>query len=128
MKKYLLDTHVILWYLIEPEKIPEWLVNEFNHPETTFCLSIASIWEVTIKLNRGKLEIPETLKEFVERVLNLGIEIIDIKLDYFPQLQTLELHHRDPFDRIIITTAICEELPLISKDQKFGPYPVEVLW
>ena len=90
---------------------------------------MASIWEMAIKISLQKLEIPDTLSEFVkEHVRGNKIDIMSIELRHLYQLENLSLSHRDPFDRLIIAQAIAENIPVLSKDEAFEDYPIQRIW
>jgi PIN domain nuclease of toxin-antitoxin system len=91
-------------------------------------LSVASLWEMTIKLNIGKLTIGHTIDEIYRLLNQLNIEVLPIGQSDLEQYLTLPLHHRDPFDRLLIAQAIAQELTLVSADNAFGAYSVQQLW
>jgi PIN domain nuclease of toxin-antitoxin system len=92
-------------------------------------LSIASLWEIAIKMSLGKLQLGISLEQAVESfVIPGGIEILPIHLNHLLALQDLSLHHRDPFDRLLICQAKVEKLIMVSGDQAFGDYPIQILW
>jgi PIN domain nuclease of toxin-antitoxin system len=90
--------------------------------------SVVSIWEIAIKLNIGKLKIEHSVEDIYQLLAQLKIEILSIERLDLDRYLTLPLHHRDPFDRLIISQAIERELILISADGAFEPYPVKRLW
>jgi PIN domain nuclease of toxin-antitoxin system len=91
-------------------------------------VSIASIWEVTIKYNIGKLELENPLTDLFEFIKRNQISIIPIELDHLIVLSTLPLIHRDPFDRIIIAQGMTEKLMVISKDSILKDYDLTIIW
>ncbi|WP_220399752.1 type II toxin-antitoxin system VapC family toxin [Filimonas effusa] len=98
-------------------------------PEAIKYISIASFWEIAIKLNLGKLHLEMTYPDLREQVIINGFEILPITFEHTTTLATLELHHRDPFDRIIISQAQSERLVLVSKDENFNKYKsLKLLW
>ena len=90
--------------------------------------SVVSIWEVVIKLNIGKLKIEHSIEDIYQLLAQLKISILPIERLDLDRYLTLPLHHRDPFDRLIISQAIDRELILISADGSFDLYPVQRLW
>jgi PIN domain nuclease of toxin-antitoxin system len=91
-------------------------------------VSMASFWEITIKVSLGKLIIDGTIADVINNALSKGFKILSIEREHLIVLSTLDLIHRDPFDRIIIAQAIAENMPLISSDDVFKQYPVNYIW
>jgi PIN domain nuclease of toxin-antitoxin system len=125
---YLLDTHALLWYLEGNRLLDSNTVNIIENTENRICVSIVSFWELAIKLSIGKITLNNTLAAAIEQVRQLGLEIIHIETPHILQVETLPMHHRDPFDRLIIAQAMVEKLILISRDAHFSKYPVQTLW
>jgi PIN domain nuclease of toxin-antitoxin system len=86
------------------------------------------LWEIAIKTSRNKLELKKTFKEIIQSVLDNDIQIITVQLSNLNVLLTLEYHHGDPFDRLLIAQAIAEDMTVLSADQYFEQYPVRVMW
>ncbi|MDJ0678348.1 MAG: type II toxin-antitoxin system VapC family toxin [Xenococcaceae cyanobacterium MO_167.B52] len=125
--KLLLDTHCWLWWLSEPQKLTSSMQQAIADPNNELFLSVASIWEIAIKVAIDKLTIPQPLPQLVAEQLSLdGINTLDIRMIHVLKIEELPLHHQDPFDRILIAQAICENLTIITRDKKFVPYPVSV--
>ncbi|MDZ8030495.1 type II toxin-antitoxin system VapC family toxin [Nostoc sp. DedSLP04] len=127
--KLLLDTHVIIWSAGNPEKLSERVKNLLIDTNNFWVVSIATVWELQIKSQLGKLNLSSSLPNFIEtqqRVNNL--QILPIELTHIYALEALLSHHRDPFDRILIAQAIVEKMPLLSIDTVFDAYPVQRLW
>ena len=96
--------------------------------DNQLVLSIASLWEMAVKVSIGKLEQKRTFAELVEvGVRDKGIELLQITPTHLDAVATLPLHHRDPFDRLIIAQSITEALPILTNDEKFAAYAVELL-
>jgi PIN domain nuclease of toxin-antitoxin system len=91
-------------------------------------VSIASLWEMTIKMSLGKLNVSCDIEEMIERVYRNGFEILPILPNHIIKLSTLEFVHRDPFDRIIISQSLSEDLPVVSSDKIFDGYGVRRKW
>jgi PIN domain nuclease of toxin-antitoxin system len=104
--RLLLDTHVLLWALVSPDRIParvrEWLAS----PEHEVLFSAASIWEIAIKVQIGRMELPMPLQEVVTAAVKSGFEELPVKAEYAATIVQLPMYHRDPFDRILIAQAI----------------------
>jgi PIN domain nuclease of toxin-antitoxin system len=96
---------------------------------SNLLLSIASIWEILIKVQLGKLNLPQPAGPYIIRKLAENrIEVLPITLDHVLGIESLPLHHRDPFDRLLIAQSIEEGWPIITADPWFARYPVEVIW
>ncbi|WP_372950557.1 type II toxin-antitoxin system VapC family toxin [Mariniphaga sp.] len=123
-----LDTHVFLWYIDGNEQLPEKIVKIINNKSNRCFVSIASIWEIVIKLSIDKLEIKGGFKTIENFLDNNDFEILPIDLGDTKTLLKLDFFHRDPFDRMIIAQAIASDLKIISKDKQFKDYNMEILW
>lgn len=125
--KQLLDTHSFLWFIAGNPKISPKLRSQIENNDN--LLSIASIWEIAIKSSLGKLNLGMSIPDLVkEQVVNNGIELLDITIEHLAVVANLPLHHRDPFDRLIIAQAIVEEIPIVGLDRVFDSYPIERIW
>lgn len=125
--KLLLDTHCWLWWLSEPQKLTPSMQQAIANSEHELFLSVASIWEIAIKVAIGKLTIPQPLTKLVAEQLPIdGINTLDIKTIHALKIEELPAYHRDPFDRILIAQAICENLTIITRDRVFANYPVSL--
>jgi len=128
MAHYLLDTHVVIWLLEADSNLSEKLVATINDTKNRISVSIATLWEMTIKHSLGKLKLKKSLSEIFSHLKSLDINILDIREKHLLALQQLPFHHRDPFDRIIISQSISEGITLISKDSVFNEYDITLLW
>lgn len=117
----LLDTCALLWFLHDDPMLPERVAERIEKSEKAY-LSIASLWEVAIKKTIKKLDIPETVKELEKKCEEKQIIILPIKTDYLEMIQNLPMIHADPFDRLIMATAIEENLTLLTDDGKIRLY------
>jgi PIN domain nuclease of toxin-antitoxin system len=125
----LFDTHALLWLVNGSALLSENAKSLFSEPQNDFYLSLASVWEMAIKIKIGKLHVPSPLKQFISEQLPLnGIKILNIKLEHVIEVADLPLHHRDPFDRLIIAQGLVENLPIITVDKIFDDYGVQRLW
>ena len=124
----LLDTHAFLWYVDGNMQLPEKIVKIINDRSNRCFVSIASIWEIVIKLSIDKLEIKGGFKTIENFLDNNDFEILPIDLNDTKTLSKLDFFHRDPFDRMIIAQAATSDLKVISKDKHFKSYNVEILW
>jgi len=127
--KLLLDTHTFIWWDNEPEKLSQ-KVNDFLLDNTNeIILSVVSVWEMQIKIQLGKFKLKLPLQEIIESQQKTNnIYILPIELKHVLALGNLPTHHRDPFDRLLVTQSNIEDAYLVSKDPIFANYPVKVLW
>ena len=127
--KLLLDTHAFIWWSSEPEKLSKKILTTNEDDENELILSVASIWEMQIKVQLGKLEITDPLKDLIA-IYQRGndLQILPVYLNHVLALETLPAYHRDPFDRLLIAQASAEKLVIITKDQIFKEYPVQMFW
>lgn len=127
MSGLLLDTHVFIWFSENSSNLPIAIREEIEAADRVY-LSIASLWEIAIKLSGGKLALQVVYSDIEAMLPGAGIELISISFADTTHLLNLPLHHRDPFDRILIAQAIGRSLVLVSADRSFGDYPVQKLW
>ncbi len=127
--RYLLDTHTLLWFISEDQKLSDKARRLILDSNSEIFLSIASLWEMAIKVNIGKLVLDKPFNQlFPDELDSRGIEILDITIDSLVQLTALPPHHRDPFDRLIIAQALVENLLIISVDRNFDTYGIVREW
>jgi PIN domain nuclease of toxin-antitoxin system len=124
----LLDTHTFLWAIAEEHRLSRRAAQIYTGPNQLF-LSAASVWEIIIKSQAGKLPVPQPSGPYVVRMLaSSRIEVLPIKLDHVLRVENLSSYHRDPFDRILVAQSMEEKLPLVTADPLFDRYPVRVIW
>jgi PIN domain nuclease of toxin-antitoxin system len=124
----LLDTHVFLWFVNDHPKLSNHFKDLIEDDDNVSYLSMASLWEMSIKFNLGKLTLEPDYEEFVEReVITSRIKLLKIELEHLKINAALPFHHRDPFDRLIIAQAVVENLPIISVDSAFDKYSVTLI-
>lgn len=129
MVRYLIDTHTLLWFITEDEELSDRARRLILDSSSEIFLSIASLWEIAIKVNIGKLALDKPFNQlFPDELDSHGIEILNITINSLIQLTTLPFHHRDPFDRLIIAQALDEGISVISVDSAFDPYGVSREW
>lgn len=127
--KYIIDTHTLLWIVDNNSQLTLTAKEIYLDENNEILLSIASIWEIAIKISLKKLIIPCRLPDFVkEHIIGNNIGILNIALSHIYRLETLQYHHRDPFDRLIISQAIEENIPIISTDNRFDQYEINRIW
>lgn len=121
--------HTFLWFLEGSENLSKKARASIENTENIKFISIASIWEVAIKLNLGKLQLDINLAELKEVIIKNNFEILPLDFEHIIGLSKLEDIHKDPFDRIIISQAIFEDYTILSKDADFSLYSrVKLLW
>lgn len=121
--KLLLDTHIILWFLSGDSKISKEMVEIIADKSQTKFISMATLWEVAIKLSTGKLILSEPIEDYID---GENIKLLPIKLSHVHQIKSLPFYHRDPFDRMLIAQAKVENLVLVSEDAQFKNYEVNL--
>jgi PIN domain nuclease of toxin-antitoxin system len=118
----------VLWWNSESSKITKSSKRLIEDSAVEKLVSDASIWEMAIKIRIGKLHVQPDLKTFVQRnIIDNGMRLLPIHRDALYETQRLELHHQDPFDRLIIAHAIVENISVISSDSTWKLYPIEVI-
>lgn len=127
--KLLLDTHAFLWFIEGNQNLGLTAKNAIESSTNQRYLSIASLWEIAIKVSIGKLEIGMTLTELVNRqVYGNAIDLLEIQSQHLDTLAALPFHHKDPFDRLILSQGLTENIAIITKDGLFANYPVTLIW
>lgn len=127
--KVLIDTHILIWWSGEPTRLSPWVYNFLIDPKNKPVLSLVSIWEMQIKTSLGKLSLKTSLPELVnEEIKRNRIDLLSIQLSHIYALKDLPLHHRDPFDRLLIAQSLQEGWDIISIDEKFDAYGIRRLW
>lgn len=126
--RLLLDTHAWLWLQRAPERLGTALP-ALEDPDNELLFSAASSWEIAIKYSIGKLALPEPPVTYVpERIASSGVVPLAIQHSHALAVAALPVHHSDPFDRILIVQAIAEGARLVTSDEAFRPYDVDLLW
>jgi PIN domain nuclease of toxin-antitoxin system len=125
---FLLDTHTILWYLSGNKNISSKAKDAIENRENNKFCSIASLWEVAIKISLNKLNFDFDLNEFLKYIDDTGIEIIHISKVHIIKVSSLKFIHRDPFDRLIISQAAINNLTIITNDDDIKKYPISTYW
>ncbi len=124
----LIDTHTFLWFVNDDPQLSTGAATLLESDNSVF-LSIASLWEIAIKVSIGKLTLSQPFEQFMPEQLALNdITVLPIRIVDCHQLIGLPFHHRDPFDRIILAQALVEGVPVVSIDTAFDAYAVNRLW
>jgi PIN domain nuclease of toxin-antitoxin system len=121
---FLIDTHVLLWLDEGPEKISEHILGLLRDPKHVVYCSAASLWEIAIKQNVGKLRVEGSLTDMLERY---GLRELPVTARDAENTRGLPLHHRDPFDRMLVAQAMAGNLVLVSGDRQMLAYEVPIL-
>lgn len=125
----LLDSHTFVWVHEEPHKLSVNAALEILNPSNQLFLSVASVWELQIKIKLGKFSFSDIFENVIiqEQQAN-NLQILPVELSHALYLENLPLHHKDPFDRLLISQAIVENMTLVSADASFANYQVNLLW
>lgn len=127
--RLLLDTHTLIWFITDDAKLSPTALQLIEDGNNTASVSIASLWEIAIKMRLGKLLAGANFDSlFPSQLTSNAIDLMPIELAHVARVATLSLHHRDPFDRLLIAQALHENLPIISADAAFDDYGVRRLW
>ena len=123
----LIDTHALIWALYEPSFLTPAAKEAIMKNDCV--VSIASLWEMSIKIAKGQLILKDTIVEIANRCLHMGVDILPILPEDCQRIQNLPDIHKDPFDRIIIAQALVRDIPLVTKDEYIWQYnSVEKIW
>ena len=124
----LLDTHSLIWFLNGDEKLSDKVKIAIEDSNNSKIVSIASIWEIAIKISLDKFRFPKGFKHFLDMVEENGLEILPITFEHAVVLSTLEFIHRDPFDRLLIAQCMADNLILATKDDNIKRYNIQTIW
>ncbi|MEG3846546.1 type II toxin-antitoxin system VapC family toxin [Microcoleus sp. herbarium19] len=127
--RLLLDTHTFIWYVTDNPRLSTNVKRLIEDENNEKLVSTASIWEMAIKHSIGRLNFSLPFMEFVGQQLSVSnIGILEINLNHMEVVASLPLHHRDPFDRLIIAQSIVEQIPILSVDAIFDAYAISRIW
>ena len=127
--KLLLDTHTFLWWVEDAASLSAKARAAIADPGHPCLFSVASGWEMAIKISLGKLKIPAALDRFLpEQLAANSVEMLGIETRHLALVATLPFHHRDPFDRLLAAQALGDELTIVSADPIFKRYGVKRIW
>lgn len=127
--RILLDTHAFLWTAVGAPQLSENAANLFLEEQNELYLSIASLWEMAIKCSLGKLTFHKPIESYVLDMLQENaIQLLPIDFRHVMRVSGLPFHHRDPFDRLIVSQAIEEKIAILSCDEVFDAYGIKRLW
>jgi len=125
---YLLDTHAVIWLVEDSPKMPTAIKGIIMNPESQISISSISLWEIAIKMNIGKINLGLSLDSLIDKLRNCDFDFLQIKDEYLLGLSKLPLLHKDPFDRLLISTALLEEMTIITIDENIHKYNVPCIW
>jgi PIN domain nuclease of toxin-antitoxin system len=123
--RLLLDTSAFLWWRDDSPRLPARVSDQIRDPDNDIVVSIASLWEIAIKRGLGKLRF---LEDFERVMTEEGFDLLTVTYPHLRVLGELPLHHRDPFDRLLISQSLADRLPVATNDRSFAAYPVEIVW
>lgn len=127
--KLLLDTHAFLWAITDDAKLSPLARKNFLASDNELFLSVASVWEVITKVQVGKMDLPAPAGIYLKReIVKNNIQILPILMSHVLRLEQLPLHHRDPFDRIMVAQAIEEGVPILTADPLMKNYVAATFW
>jgi PIN domain nuclease of toxin-antitoxin system len=127
--KILMDTHTFIWYVTNNPKLTSTAQLLINNGNNEVLLSIASIWEMAIKHSVDKLTFELPFDVFISQQFAVNnFTVLNIEISYLKVVANLPLHHRDPFDRLIIAQAMVEKIPIVGTDEVFDLYSIERFW
>lgn len=126
--RVLLDTHTFLWWVSDDPQLTPRARRTIADASQVF-LSIASCWEMAIKVSIGKLDLPKRVEHFVpEQLAANNLELLNVDLSDVARVETLPFHHRDPFDRLLAAQALNDDLTVVSRDAVFRQYGLRRIW
>ncbi|TRT61956.1 MAG: type II toxin-antitoxin system VapC family toxin [Microcystis aeruginosa Ma_QC_C_20070703_M131] len=127
--KILMDTHAFLWFIEGDNNLSDAARSLIENNQYQKRLSIASLWEMSIKASLNRLELKITFPNLIQNyVYNNGFDILSINAEHLEQLKRLPYYHKDPFDRLIIAQSLTENIPILTKDELFKRYTENLLW
>jgi len=126
--KLLLDTHALIWWLTGPERLNERARREIADLANDVYVSSATAWEMAVKTGLGRLPVPPNLQAWLPEQLSADrLMVMPVTLTHALGVKQLPLHHRDPFDRLLIAQAMTEDMLIVTRDRIFQGYPVRLL-
>ena len=128
MKQYLLDTHALIWFLEGDSQLSETAKSIILDTNNQMSISLASLWEMAIKMSIGKLTLTQSIEQIVQRLPLEFINILPIEVPHVLAIQNLHFHHKDPFDRILIAQSLVEDFTIVSIETIFDQYLVKRAW
>lgn len=123
------DSHAFLWFVADDLKLSIDAKTAIKDSTNRKWISIASLWEITIKVSIGKLNLADPVSEFLSReILCNNFSTLNVTMDHLAKLSVLPFNHRDPFDRLIVSQALQESFPVVSTDASLDAYGIDPIW
>ena len=127
--RLLLDSHAFLWFVWSDARLSVKARDLIQDPGNEVLLSLATAWEISIKVSLGKLALDRPVTTFFrEHVAANQLTVLPLSLDHATRVSELPFHHRDPFDRLLVAQCLAEQLPLVSVDEKMDAYGIQRIW
>jgi PIN domain nuclease of toxin-antitoxin system len=127
--RLLIDAHALVWAVDDPSRLSPTAATALQDPANELLLSAATVWEMAIKVGLGKLTLSLPYRAWMNRAIaDLGLAMLPITVEYAGAQAALPMHHRDPFDRLIIAQALTEGIPIVSADAQLPPYGITRVW
>jgi PIN domain nuclease of toxin-antitoxin system len=127
--RLLIDSHTLLWAVDQPAQLGAAAAAALQDPANDLLLSAATIWEIAIKVALMKLSLSLPYRQWINKAIaDLGLSVLPITVEYADVQARLDLHHRDPFDRLLVAQATVENLPVVTFDVVFDKYGVKRIW
>ncbi len=125
---YLLDTHALIWFLEGDDRLSAKAKEIISDDNSDIYLSMASLWEMAIKISLAKLNLSQSLEQVIETIEKQSILLLSVKPTHLMSLINLPFVHRDPFDRLLISQVLTEKMEFISNEALFLQYGIERVW
>ena len=127
--RHLLDTHTLIWFLEDDNKLSAFVQSLLDDGANELLVSIASIWEIAVKVSINKLSLSSPFEDvFPYQLIYNSIDILEIDINHLKIVSNLPLHHRDPFDKLLIAQCMSEGIPIVSTDSLFDQYGIKRIW
>jgi len=124
----LLDTHTLIWFLNGDPFLTDKARSAIESSNNIKFVSMASVWEISIKFSLGKIQIPKGIKHLIALIEDNGFEFLPITLEHLVEVSSLDYFHRDPFDRLLIAQVKIENFTIVTKDENIRLYKIKTLW
>lgn len=127
--KLLLDTHTFLWWFSDRKQLSDHVIDVCMDRTNSLLLSVVSAWEIQIKVGIGKLALAKPLRDIIADELNAQqITLLSVDLRHVLQIANLPMHHKDPFDRMLVAQAVIEKAVIVTRDSEIAKYPLTTPW
>jgi PIN domain nuclease of toxin-antitoxin system len=127
--RLLLDSHTLIWAVDEPTNLSTTAVAALQDPGNDLLVSAGSVWEIAIKVGLKKLTLSQPYRPWIEKAIaDLGASLLPVNIEHTDAVVGLPMHHRDPFDRLLVAQSMIEKLPVVSADTQLDAYGITRLW